>query len=68
MSCLFALVGLLLAGTIATFLRHVTVVSGLMAFLVFLGLVLTFLLGAFVGYDHAWFKQQFSNQSREEAR
>ena len=63
MSCLFALVGLLLAGTIAAFLRHVTLVSGLMAFLVFLGLVLTFLLGAFVGYDHAWYTQQLSNRS-----
>jgi hypothetical protein len=59
MSCLFALVGLLLAGTIATFLRHVTLLSGVMAFLVFLGMVLTFLLGAFVGFDYA----QRSNQS-----
>ena len=59
MLCLFALVGLLLAGTIATFLRHVTLLSGLMAFLVFFGMVLTFLLGAFLGFDYA----QLSNHS-----
>ena len=62
MSCCFALVGLLLAVTIITFLRDVSLWSVLMVSLVFLGMVLMFLLGAFVGSDHAWRKQQLSNQ------
>jgi len=57
MACFFVLVGLLLAVTIVTFLRNVSLFSVLTASLVFLGLVLTFGLGAFVGYDHAWYKR-----------
>lgn len=62
MSCFFALVGLLLAGAVAAFLRNVSLWPFLMVFLVFLGMVLSFLLGTFVGYDHAWHKLQLSNQ------
>ncbi len=47
-----ALVGLLLAGTIATFLRTVSMWSTLMAALVFTGMLLTFLLGVFTGWGH----------------
>ena len=57
MSCLFVLVGLLLAVTVATFLRNVSLWSFLMASLVFLGMALNFLLGAFVGFDYAWRNQ-----------
>jgi hypothetical protein len=53
MKSLFALVALLLAGTIAAFLRNVSLWSVLTATLVFLGMVLTFLLGVYAGYDHA---------------
>ena len=63
MTCFFVLVGLLLAATIFTFLRNVSLWPVLTASLLFLGMVLTFLLGAFVGYDHAWHKQQLSNHS-----
>ena len=62
MSCFFALLGLLLAGTTVTFLRNVSLWSFLMASLVFIGMVLMFLLGAFVGSDHARRKQQLSDQ------
>jgi ABC-type Fe3+-siderophore transport system permease subunit len=61
MSCLFALVGLALAVMIVTFLRNVSLWSFLMVSLVFVGMALTFLLGAFVGSDYAR-KQQLSNQ------
>lgn len=57
MTCFFVLVGLLLAVTIVTFLRNVMLWPVLTASLVFLGMMLTFLLGAFVGYDHAWYKR-----------
>jgi hypothetical protein len=63
MTCFFVLVGLLLTVTIVTFLRNVSLWPVLTASLVFFGMVLTFLLGAFVGYDHACHKQQLSNQS-----
>jgi hypothetical protein len=52
MRCLLALVALLLAGTTAVFLRTVSVWSAMMAFLVFLGMILTFLLGVFIGAGH----------------
>jgi high-affinity Fe2+/Pb2+ permease len=61
MTCCFALVGLVLAVTIVTFLRNVSLWSFLMVSLVFLGMVLMFLLGAFVGSDHA-LRRQISNQ------
>jgi len=49
MSCFFALVGLLLAVSIVTFLRAVSLWSVLTLSLVFIGMVLAFLLGAFAG-------------------
>ena len=52
MRCLLVLVALLLAGTTAVFLRTVSVWSAMMTFLVFLGMILTFLLGVFSGAGH----------------
>jgi hypothetical protein len=52
MRCLLTLVALLLAGTTAVFLRTVSVWSAMMAFLVFLGMIVTFLLGVFTGAGH----------------
>ena len=51
MTCFYTLVGLLLAVTIVTFLRTVSLWSVLTGALVFLGMVLMFLLGAYVGQD-----------------
>jgi hypothetical protein len=64
MECFFAIVALLLAGTIASFLQYVSSWPVLTVFLVFLGMLLTFLLGVFVGSGHAlpWQKQQLSDQ------
>lgn len=52
MRSLLALVALLLAGTIATFLRTASLWSASMAWLVFSGMILTFLLGVFTGMGH----------------
>jgi hypothetical protein len=67
MECFFAIVGLLLAGTIAAFLQYVSSWPVLTVFLVFLGMLLTFLLGVFVGSGHAlpWHQRQFSNSSAD---
>jgi hypothetical protein len=69
MTGFFAIVGLLLAGTIAAFLRYVSLWTVLTASLVFFGMLLTFLLGAFVGSDYAlpWRKQRLSNQRADAA-
>jgi hypothetical protein len=53
MSGFLAVVGLLLAGTVAAFFRFVSLWTVLTAALVFLGMLLTFLMGAYVGFDHA---------------
>ena len=62
--CLYAFVGLLLAGSIVAFLLYVPLWSILTVSVVFLGMVLTFLLGACVGSDRAlpWHKQQLSSE------
>jgi hypothetical protein len=66
MRCFFALVGLLLAGTIAAFLHAVSLWSILMVSLVLLGMALAFMLGVFAGSGMAlpWHRrqQQPSNQ------
>jgi hypothetical protein len=64
MSCFFALLGLILAVTIVTFLRNVSLWSFLMVSLVFLGMALTFLLGAFAGFDYALRRQEPANTTR----
>ena len=63
MRLFLAFVALLLAGTIAAFLRSVSMWSVLIASLVFLGMVLTFLLGVLAGSSHASprHKRRFSN-------
>jgi hypothetical protein len=66
MRCVFVLVGLLLAGTLAAFLHAVSLWSILMVSLVFLGMALAFMLGVFAGSGLAlpWPRrqQQPSNQ------
>jgi len=52
MRTFFALVALLLAGTIAAFLGGVSMWSVLLVSIVFVGMVLTFLLGVFAAYGH----------------
>jgi hypothetical protein len=69
MTSFFAIVGLLLAGTVAAFLRYVSMWTVLTASLVFFGMLLTFWLGAFVGSDYAllWRRQRLSNQRADAA-
>lgn len=66
LKCSYVLVGLLLAGTIAAFLRIVSMWSLLTAALVLMGMVLTFLLGIFVGYDRISprHRRRFSGQGQ----
>jgi hypothetical protein len=52
MRSLFTLVALLLAGTIAAFLRGVSMWSVLLVSIVFVGMELTFFLGVFAAYGH----------------
>ena len=49
MSCFYGLVGLLLAGTTAAFLQSVSLWSVLTTFLVFFGMLITFVLGVYAG-------------------
>jgi hypothetical protein len=59
----YAFVGLLVAATFVTFLRYVALWSVLTVSLVFLGMVLTFLLGVLAGSGHAlpWRQEQLSD-------
>ena len=58
MRSLLALVALLLAGTIATFLWTTSLGSTSIAWLVFSGMILTFLLGVYTGMGHVLPRRQ----------
>jgi hypothetical protein len=63
----YALVALLLAGTIAAYLRLVPLWSVLTVSLILVGMALTFMLGAFAGSGRIlpWHRQRLSDQPAE---
>jgi hypothetical protein len=66
MKYFFTTIGLFLAGVIVAFLRNVALWSILMASLVFLGMLLTFMLGVFAGSGRAlpWIRPQHLRKQR----